>query len=202
MTPGQIFIISGPPGAGKSSVVSQVRRLLPDLAYSISYTTRVPRPQEQNGKDYYFISQEEFQLRLQAGEIIEHVRVFDNYYGTSSLYLQNTITAGNDILLDIEVIGAASLKKKFPQAVFIFLLPPTFTELKKRLQDRNTETQEKINERLQRLAFELEQMLEHYTHLVVNSEIEQAASDVKSIITSERLKIARLWPGIEHLWIV
>ncbi|MFH1033199.1 MAG: guanylate kinase [Pseudomonadota bacterium] len=199
MDQGQVFVLSGPPGAGKSTVGARVRQAFPDLAYSVSFTTRAPRPGESEGVDYHFVSREDFLGRLARGEMVEHVEVFGNLYGTSRQAISETVRGGQDLFLDTEVNGGAALKQAFPQGVFIFLVPPSPRELERRLRGRGTESAENIQERLARVAYELAAARD-YTHLVVNDDLEQAVSDIGAIIRTDRLRCARRFEELRRLW--
>ncbi len=182
MTPkGTIFVLSAPSGAGKSTVSRLVRRRLPHLAYSVSLTTRSPRPGETPGVDYHFVSREDFLERVKAGEMAEYAEIYGNLYGTSAQVLADTLERGEDLLLEIDVEGAAQLRRRFPQGVFIFLEPPSLQELERRLRSRGTEREEVIQRRLARAREELAQA-RLYDYRVVNDDLEQAVEQVLAII--------------------
>ncbi|MGH8700505.1 MAG: guanylate kinase, partial [Burkholderiales bacterium] len=134
---GILYIISAPSGSGKSTLVTELRKSVPSLDFSISYTTRKPRGSEQDGREYYFVSREEFDRMIAAGEFLEHAEVFGHYYGTARRFLEEAKKKGRDLLLDIDVQGARQVKGKFPEAVSIFVLPPSRTELEQRLRRRS-----------------------------------------------------------------
>lgn len=187
---GQIFVLSGPPGAGKSSVAVRVRKDMPDLAYSVSLTTRRPRPGEQDGVDYYFVTREEFQRRIAAGEMAEYEEIFGNFYGTSQLVVRQVLDQGQDLFLDTDVNGAESLRKSFPDGVFIFIVPPSFAELERRLRSRGTEDEAQLAQRLGRVKYELSKAA-NSTHLVVNHDLDQAVAEVEAIIIASRRRTSR-----------
>ena len=182
---GQIYLLSGPPGVGKSTIAARVRRDMPDLAYSVSLTTRPPRPGEKDGKDYYFLSREEFLKKVEQGEVAEYAEIFGNLYGTSEKVLRAELDQGSDLFLDTDVDGAAQLRQRFPDGVFIFLLPPNRAELEKRLRGRGTEDEAQVTNRLARFNYELA-AAHDYTHVVVNDGLENAVAQVKAIITADR----------------
>ncbi|MBU1449926.1 MAG: guanylate kinase [Proteobacteria bacterium] len=187
---GQIFVLSGPPGAGKSSIAARVRADMPDLAYSVSLTTRPPRPGERDGVDYYFVTRQEFQRRIAAGEMAEHEEIFGNLYGTSQKVVGQVLEQGQDLFLDTDVNGAEQLQKRFPEGVFIFLLPPSRKVLEERLRGRATEEESQVRQRLERVRYELNKA-KNYTHLVVNDDLDKAVAEVEAIITASRRRTQR-----------
>jgi guanylate kinase len=188
--PGQIFVLSGPPGAGKSTIAARVRAEMPDLAYSVSLTTRQPRPGEQDGVDYHFVDREEFARRIAAGEMAEYEEIFGNLYGTSEKVIRQALEQGRDLFLDTDVNGAEQLRKRFPEGVFIFLLPPSRQVLEQRLRGRATEGEEQLRQRLERVRYEVGKA-GNYTHLVVNDDLDKAVEEVKAIITASRRRTER-----------
>jgi guanylate kinase len=181
---GRIFVLSAPSGTGKSTVGERVRQRLPRLAYSVSLTTRKPRPGEEHGKDYFFVSKSEFKERIDQGEMAEYALVYGNYYGTSALVLKDLMAEGKDVFLDIEIEGAAQIRENIKDACLIFLLPPSLEELEKRLRSRGTETEEEIKKRLDRVALEIEQA-PLYDYRIVNDDLEKAVEEVCAIIMSK-----------------
>ena len=181
-----VFIISAPSGSGKSTLVNRVRKCVPGLEFSISYTTRKPRGHEQNGREYFFVSREEFERMIQRDEFLEYAMVFDNdYYGTARRFLEQAERDGNDLLLDIDVQGAAQIKKKIPDAVSIFILPPNRMELEKRLRARSQDSEPVIQRRLKAAGREIENY-HNYAYIVVNDRLEDSVKTLAAILQSER----------------
>lgn len=191
---GMLIVLSGPSGVGKGTVRKAIfDQPGNDFQYSISMTTRKPRPGEVNGKDYFFVSKEEFEQKIQAGEMLEYAKYVDNYYGTPLKWINDTLDAGKDVLLEIEVNGAMQVRSKSPNGVFIFLTPPDLMELKQRLIHRGTDSMEVINKRIKKAFSEIE-MMQNYDYAVVNDEVPNAVEKVKEIIRSERLRVRRVMP--------
>ncbi len=168
-----VFIISAPSGSGKSTLVHRLLHTVPDLIFSISYTTRPPRPAETHGVDYVFISREEFEERLATGEFLEHAEVFGNYYGTHREHLRTAAHQGRDLVLDIDVQGARQLKVAIPEAISIFVLPPSRQVLEQRLRARSQDSEEVIQRRLQGAAEEVRNYTQ-YDYVLINREIEES----------------------------
>ncbi|AOR73737.1 Guanylate kinase [Limosilactobacillus fermentum] len=189
-----LIVLSGPSGVGKGTVRKAIfDQPGNDFQYSISMTTRKPRPGEVNGKDYFFVSKEEFEQKIQAGEMLEYAKYVDNYYGTPLKWINDTLDAGKDVFLEIEVNGAMQVRSKSPNGVFIFLTPPDLMELKQRLIHRGTDSMEVINKRIKKAFSEIE-MMQNYDYAVVNDEVPNAVEKVKEIIRSERLRVRRVMP--------
>jgi guanylate kinase len=204
MSGGNIFIISAPSGSGKSTLTNEVRRVVPNLEFSISYTTRPPRGSEQSGREYFFVSREEFERMLAEDEFLEYAEVFGNYYGTAKRFLREATARGHDLLLDIDVQGAAQVKRKVPAALSVFILPPSRQELERRLRRRAEadddlqrkllgdgarpfNTEDIIQRRLQTATREIENFSQ-YDYILVNDRLEQSIDVLKSIVEAERLK--------------
>ena len=183
---GMLVIISGPSGSGKGTVVKRLDAAA-NYALSISVTTRPPREDEVDGRDYFFCTVEEFTAKRDAGELLEHALFCGNYYGTPRTYVSEQIDKGKAVVLEIDVNGALQVKDKFPDAVLIFLIPPTMRELEKRLINRNTEDRESIEDRLRR-AHEEMQLIDKYDYLVVNDKVEEAVNGINTIVNAESLK--------------
>jgi guanylate kinase len=187
-----VFIISAPSGSGKSTLVNEIRISVPHLEFSISYTTRKPRGSEQNGREYYYIEREEFEAMIRRDAFLEHAEVFGNYYGTARRFLAEAEVRGHDLLLDIDVQGASQLQKKLPDAISIFILPPTKEELEKRLRRRSTVDQvpnEVIEKRLKAASREIENY-ENYDYILVNAALEDSIERLRAIILSERSRVS------------
>jgi len=178
---GHIFILSAPSGGGKSTLCRAVRDHFPDLGYSISHTTRSPRPGEREGFDYHFISPDEFEAGIRAGRWAEWARVHGHYYGTDAGVLNESVEQGTDILLDIDVQGTRQLLKRFPDAVTIFILPPSMEALRRRLIERGTDDRRVIERRMAAAEEEIASR-EIYRHVVVNDRLETAAADLIAVV--------------------
>ncbi|WP_044642535.1 guanylate kinase [Risungbinella massiliensis] len=193
---GLLIVVSGPSGVGKGTVCNYLRGVMPDLAYSISATTRTPRVGEEHGVNYFFQTKDEFQEMIQKDELIEWAEYVGNYYGTPRRYVEETLAAGKDVLLEIEVQGAMQVKKHFPQGLFIFLAPPSLEDLRERIVGRGTETQESLTNRLAAASEELAQLSE-YDYVVVNDQVEKASERIRAILTAEHCKTHRFWMSEE-----
>ncbi|WP_181348861.1 guanylate kinase [Thalassobacillus sp. CUG 92003] len=188
---GILFILSGPSGVGKGTIRKALFDKSTNLRYSISMTTRAPREGEENGVDYFFKSREEFERLIQENQLIEHAEYVGNYYGTPKAYVEQTLDEGKDVFLEIEVQGALQVKRNFPQGVFIFLIPPSLKELKDRIVNRGTESEEKVNNRLTAAKDEID-MMDAYDYVVVNDEIDSAVNKIQAIVASEHCKRERV----------
>lgn len=188
---GILFILSGPSGVGKGTVRKALFDQSTDLRYSISMTTRAPREGEVDGVDYFFKSRDEFEKLISEGQLIEHAEYVGNYYGTPRQYVEQTLEEGKDVFLEIEVQGALKVRENFPQGVFVFLIPPSLEELKDRIVNRGTETEDKVKNRLLAAKEEIE-MMDAYDYVVVNDQIDNAVTKVESIVASEHCKRERV----------
>ena len=191
MKMGKTFIISGPSGVGKSTVLQKVLQGRDDLYFSISATTRAPRKGEINGVHYHFISVEQFRGMIQEEAFLEYAEYVGNYYGTPLAYVNETLDKGLDVFLEIEVQGALQVKKKVPDAVFIFLTPPDLNELEDRLVGRGTDSEEVIAQRIERAREEIALMSE-YDYTIVNDEVSLAAERVKRVVEAEHFRVERV----------
>jgi len=181
-----ICIISAPSGSGKSTLVNELLKLVPDLDFSISYTTRAPRGSEQNGKQYHFVSREEFEQMIRNDEFLEHANVFGNYYGTARRFLGEAKEKKHDLLLDIDVQGAEQMKRELPEAVSIFVLPPDRKTLESRLRKRSEDAEEVIARRLVTATREIGNY-DKYDYILINDDLEESIERLQSIVLSERL---------------
>jgi guanylate kinase len=185
-----IYIISAPSGSGKSTLVNELLKLVPDLDFSISYTTRAPRGSEQNGKQYHFVPREEFEQMIGDDEFLEHANVFGNYYGTARRFLREAEEKKHDLLLDIDVQGAAQMKRKLPDAVSIFVLPPDRKTLEWRLRKRSEDAEDVIARRLVTASREIENY-DKYDYILINDDLEESIESLQAIVLSERLPRSR-----------
>jgi len=187
-----VYIVSAPSGSGKSTLVNELFKMVRNLDFSISYTTRPPRGSEQNGKEYFFVSREEFEAMIAADEFLEYAEVFGDekvrgeLYGTARRFLREAENRSNDLLLDIDVQGASKIKEKIPEAVSIFILPPDREKLEWRLRNRGLDSEEVIRRRLDTARREIENYSK-YDYILVNNLLEQSADQLKDIVLSERL---------------
>jgi guanylate kinase len=184
-----VFIISAPSGSGKSTLVNKVRSRVPNLDFSISYTTRRPRGAEQNGKEYFFVSREQFEEMIHRDEFLEHADVHGYYYGTAKRFLHDAEKESKDLLLDIDVQGAAQIKSKLQDAVSIFIMPPNRHELERRLRERSQDSEEVIGKRLKGARREIENY-QKYDYILVNDRLEESVDALEAILLAERLKRA------------
>ena len=181
---GQLIVLSGPSGVGKSTVIAELMGQRDNIYFSVSSTTRKPRVGEQDGVNYNFVDRAEFERMIADNELLEYAEYVNNYYGTSLKAIRDQLDAGHDVLLDIEVQGAAKVRAKCPDAVFIFIIPPSFEELSRRLHRRATDAEEVIQGRLQKAREECKQ-IPNYDYLVVNDKVSEAAGEIIAILTAE-----------------
>ncbi|MBZ5654640.1 MAG: guanylate kinase [Acidobacteriia bacterium] len=182
-----VYIVSAPSGSGKSTLVNELFRVVRHLDFSISYTTRQPRGSEQNGKEYFFVTKDQFEAMIASGEFLEYASVHGNYYGTARRFLKQAETSGNDLLLDIDVQGAAQVKQKIPESVSIFILPPGRHQLEWRLRNRGEDSEEVIRRRMDTARREIENYSK-YDYILVNDRLEQATDELKAIVLAERIE--------------
>ena len=184
---GLLLVISGFSGAGKGTVVKRLLELHNDYALSISATTRSPREGEQNGREYFFKSTEEFESMIDNSELIEYAKYVSNYYGTPKAYVEEQLEAGKNVILEIEIQGALNIKKMYPDAVLLFIMPPSAEELERRLVGRGTEDEATIKARLQRASDEAKGV-ENYNYIVINDKVSDCVEAIHSIVNSEKRK--------------
>lgn len=184
MGKGKLLVLSGPSGAGKSTVVSKLMERRDDVCFSVSATTRAPRPGEQDGVNYFFVTRERFDEMVRTGAMLEHAEYVGNCYGTPRAYVEQRLEAGYNVILDIEVQGARQVMEAAPEAVLVFLIPPTLAELERRLRSRGTESDEVIRGRLERAKEECR--ADFYRYIVVNDDADTAAKELDAIITAEQ----------------
>ena len=192
---GMLLVISGPSGAGKGTLYNRVLRADADMTFSVSYTTRGPRPGEVDGKDYHFVTEEAFLRELERDGFLEHACVHGHYYGTPRQPVLDALEQGRSVMLDIDPQGAAQVMEKMPECVSVFILPPSFSELRRRLEGRGTETPEEIERRLRNARGEVEQM-GRYQYLVVNDDLETAYKTLQGIVDAEKQRSCRYFPTV------
>lgn len=185
---GQLIVLSGPSGVGKSTVIAELFAQRSNIYFSVSYTTRQPRVGEQDGVNYNFVSREEFERMIADDELLEYAEYVDNYYGTSMKLIQEKLDAGIDVLLDIEVQGAAKVRAQCPDALFIFIIPPSFEELSRRLHRRNTDSEEVIAGRLAKARQEFRE-IPKYDYLVINDKVANAVHEIEAILTAAECRV-------------
>lgn len=186
MSKGTLFIVSGPSGCGKGTVLVEILKQ-DNVYYSVSATTRAPRPGEINGVNYHFLSKDEFEKLIENGGMLEYANYCGNYYGTPKKPVEDMLAEGKNVILEIEVQGALKVMEKCPEAVSVFILPPSLKELRRRLHKRGTETEEVIEKRIGEAAGEIRKAV-NYDYVMINGELEIAVSDLLSIINSQKLK--------------
>ncbi len=187
MNKGRLFIVSGPSGVGKSTVIARILSQRPDIYFSVSYTTRAPRTEDREGFSYHFVDVAEFQRMIRDDELLEYAEYAGNYYGTSAKLIDGHLNDGIDVLLDIEVVGSKIVHDKRPDTPLIFIAPPSYEELSRRLHSRNTDSEEVIQRRLARAKEELIE-IPRYDYVVINDSVEQAAQDILSVLKAERCR--------------
>lgn len=190
MDGGFLLVLSGPSGSGKGTVSEALMKNNEEITFSTSVTTRTPRPGEVNGENYFFVSRDEFEEMVENDDLLEYAFVHTNYYGTPKKFVFDEIDKGEIVLLEIDVQGALQVKKKYKEAVFIFLIPPTMDELKSRLVKRDTETEDEIETRYKNAFKELD-FVGEYDYFVINDVIDNAVKDIENIIAAEKLRVKR-----------
>ncbi len=188
---GMLIVVSAPSGAGKTTLCNEVRLSMPDLAYSVSYTTRPPRPGEVDGTDFYFVTESAFDVIREAGGFAEWARVHGNLYGTHAGALERSLAEGRDVLLDIDTQGARQLRARYPEAVLIFVIAPSMADLEQRLQERRSDADAEIRRRLARAREEI-QLWRQYDYLIVNRDVKEAVEQLVVVVQAERCRTTRL----------
>ena len=185
---GQLIVLSGPSGVGKSTVIAELFSQRNNIYFSVSYTTRQPRVGEQDGVNYNFVDRTEFERMIAANELLGYAEYVNNYYGTSLKAIQQKLESGVDVLLDIEVQGAAKVRARCPDALFIFIIPPSFEELSRRLHRRNTDSEDVIAGRLEKARVELKE-IPSYDYLVINDKVSGAVAEIEAILTAAECRV-------------
>jgi len=194
MKKGTLYVFTGPSGAGKGTVLSRLRTMDPRLFYSVSATTRAPRPGEQDGIHYFFLTREDFEQRLAKGAFLEHARYVENYYGTLEAPVNEKLAEGYDVALEIELQGARQVHQKRPDAVMIFIAPPSFEALASRLRGRGTEDEATVQKRLETAQNELAHT-DEFDYIVINGQVERAVEELQAILLSRRGMPAGVHPA-------
>ena len=190
MKDGLLIVVSGPSGTGKGTICKRLLNTSIDIKLSISATTRAPRSGEIDGKSYFFLTKEGFENSVRDDEFLEYAKVYENFYGTPKSYVLEEIKKGNNVLLEIDIQGALQVKEKFPQGVFIFIIPPSMAELKKRIVLRGTESEDAINKRY-KSAIEEIRFVKEYDYCIINDEVEIAVDKIQGIIKAEKCKVTK-----------
>jgi len=195
---GQLYVISGPSGVGKSTIIQRLRKRIEDLGYSISHTSRRPRRSETDGVDYYFVTEEIFRKMIEEGAFVEWAQVYHDLYGTSSSGLLAQLETGRDVVLDLDHQGGQRIKEQFDAGILIYLLPPSLESLETRLRGRATDDEEVIKTRIDRAFQDLKNCIS-YDYLIINDDPDRAVSKVEAIITSERHRLMRMLPKVQKM---
>lgn len=188
--PGILFVLSGPSGAGKGTVCKALMERSPALSVSVSSTTRQPRPGEEEGVNYFFVTKAEFEEKIRNNQLLEWAEVYGNYYGTPRDFVESQLNSGKDVILEIDIQGAMQVRRHYPEGVFLFLIPPSATELRARILGRGTESEESFKARFGAARQEL-QMMRQYDYVVVNDRVEAACDRIQAIIQAEHLSVTR-----------
>jgi guanylate kinase len=196
---GQLFVITAPSGTGKTTIIDIIRKDVEGIDYSISHTTRAPRREEVNGVHYYFVARKDFQKMIEAHEFVEWAIVYDQLYGTSMSSVESTLSSGKDLLLDLDIQGSQEIKKQFPEATLIFILPPSLKILHERLQRRSIEDNTNIGLRMEKAVEEIKKCRD-YDFLIVNDDLNQAAREVEAVIIAQRAQTERRFPFVQEIF--
>lgn len=187
---GILVVITGPSAVGKSAIVGELVRRRPDIRYSVSCTTRSPRPGETDGVEYFFVTREEFERKVQSGQLLEWAEVYGNYYGTPRDYVEVTLAGGQNVILDIDINGAIQVREKYPDAVSVFVVPPSVAELRARIMKRAADSSESVERRLAQVPKWLEHGLT-YDYVLVNDDMARAVEQLEAIVIAERCRTTR-----------
>jgi guanylate kinase len=187
---GLLIVVTGPSAVGKGTICHALRQVTPDLHFSVSCTTRKPRVGEVHGRDYFFVTEEEFQRKIEQGELLEWAQVYGNWYGTPRQYVEEIVASGQDIILDIDMVGARRVRQYYPDSVFIFVIPPSMEALSQRIRGRGTESEEAVRLRLEQAPRWIEEGLE-YDYVIVNDDLQKAVRTLQSIIEAEKCRTSR-----------
>ena len=195
---GVLLVVSGPSGAGKGTICQLLREQLPDLGYSISVTTRQPRVGEVDGVNYFFKTVPQVKEMIAKGELLEYAEVYGNYYGTPRKYIEDLLNTGHDVLLEIDIQGALQIKERFPEGVFVFIVPPSLDELSARIYKRGTDSEDVIKRRMASAAGELT-YAQKYDYIIVNDIAQKAANKVLTIMEAERYRVDRTYFIVDRI---
>lgn len=190
---GQIFTFSAPSGAGKSTLIARLMKEVSGVTYSVSHTSRRPRDTERNGVDYHFVDREVFERMIREGAFVEWAKVYEDYYGTAHTTLQTLLSAGMDVVLDLDPQGAKNLKARFPESVTLFVLPPSMEVLEERLRRRGTDSEEVILRRMEQ-APDMIRCCPEYDYLIINDDLDRAVREARAIVEAERCRTPRRLP--------
>ena len=196
---GQLFVITAPSGTGKTTIIDIIRKKVEEIGYSVSHTTRPPRRGEVNGVHYYFVARENFEKMIEAHRFVEWAIVYDHLYGTSVSSVESKLSSGKDLLLDLDVQGAQKIKKQFPEATLIFILPPSLEILHERLQRRSSQDDTNIGLRMEKAVDEIKKS-ENYDFLIINDDLNQAAREIEAIIIAQTAQTERRFPLVQEIF--
>lgn len=193
---GFLLVVSGPSGAGKGTICKKLIESNPNIKVSVSATTRKPRAGEVDGTNYFFLSKEQFEEMIAREEFLEYAKVYDNYYGTPQKYVIENLKMGNDVLLEIDIAGALQIKKKFPEGIFIFILPPSMEELRNRIVGRGTESEADIEKRFGCAMEEISHFIQ-YDYAIINDDLDRALADIDAIVRAEGCRVKRVYDDVK-----
>ena len=194
-----IYVISGPSGTGKSTIIDGLRKLIPDLAYSVSHTSRKPRGEERDGVDYFFVEREDFERLIRKGDFLEWAEVYGDYYGTSFSSLKGQVELGLDVIMDVDIQGAKNIKASFDESLLIYILPPSLEMLEKRLRGRGSDSEKAIKNRIEKAFKELTNCV-WFDYIIFNDDLDQAVNEAASIVNSEKCRKARQFSKVQRIF--